>query len=404
MTPQVKAVIPVHFAGLPAPIAAIRELVGPDVAIIEDAAHALGGHSGEGEVGSCAHSDMAIFSFHPVKAITSAEGGIVTTRDPEPGRSPRGLPPRTAWSATPSASCIPRAPATRGPGTTSSRTSASTTGSPTCTPRWAARSWASSTSFVAARNAVAARYREGLAGIDGLELPPQRRRRTPCTPTTCSSSTCARAPPAGWSSTTAPRERDPRSGPLHPGLPPPLLPQRLRLRPRALPRGRALLRRLPLAALLPGPDRGRAGPGDRGRARGDGRWLSAPPSRRVRDRRPPRRRGPPHLRDRRGRRQPQPRPGDRARADRRRRRGRRRRGQVPDLLGRGPLLVEDARLRVPGAAQRQEPLGAARGHRAAPRVAGRAARPRRRARDRTSSPAPSTPRPWPSSTRSACRR
>ncbi len=83
MTPRTKAVIPVHFAGLPAPIEPIRELVGPDVAIIEDAAHALGGSSGEGEVGSCAHSDMAIFSLHPTKAITSGEGGVVTTRDPE---------------------------------------------------------------------------------------------------------------------------------------------------------------------------------------------------------------------------------------------------------------------------------------------------------------------------------
>ena len=75
MTPRVKAVIPVHFAGLPAPIEPIRELVGPDVAIIEDAAHALGGNSAEEEVGSCAHSEMAIFSLHPTKAITSARAG-----------------------------------------------------------------------------------------------------------------------------------------------------------------------------------------------------------------------------------------------------------------------------------------------------------------------------------------
>lgn len=81
MTAQTKAVIPVHFAGLAAPVAEIREAVGDGVTIIEDAAHALGGRAADGPVGSCRHSDMAIFSFHPVKAVTSGEGGIVTTRD-----------------------------------------------------------------------------------------------------------------------------------------------------------------------------------------------------------------------------------------------------------------------------------------------------------------------------------
>jgi UDP-4-amino-4,6-dideoxy-N-acetyl-beta-L-altrosamine transaminase len=80
--PRVKAVVPVHFAGLPLAVEPIRELVGPDVAIIEDAAHALGGNAGGEEIGSCAHADMAVFSLHPTKAITSCEGGVVTTRDP----------------------------------------------------------------------------------------------------------------------------------------------------------------------------------------------------------------------------------------------------------------------------------------------------------------------------------
>jgi UDP-4-amino-4,6-dideoxy-N-acetyl-beta-L-altrosamine transaminase len=81
--PRTKAVIPVHFAGLSAPVRAIRESLGPDVRIIEDAAHALGAHTGEERVGSCAHSDMAMFSFHPAKVVTCGEGGAVTTRDPE---------------------------------------------------------------------------------------------------------------------------------------------------------------------------------------------------------------------------------------------------------------------------------------------------------------------------------
>jgi perosamine synthetase len=80
-TERTRAVIPVDFAGLPAPLAEIRAAVGPGVAIIEDAAHALGARRPDGLVGDCAHADMTMFSFHPVKAVTCGEGGIVTTRD-----------------------------------------------------------------------------------------------------------------------------------------------------------------------------------------------------------------------------------------------------------------------------------------------------------------------------------
>lgn len=83
LTPATKAVIPVHFAGLPAPIAEIRAALPKDIVLIEDAAHALGARTREEPIGSCLHSDMAVFSFHPLKAITSAEGGMVTTREPE---------------------------------------------------------------------------------------------------------------------------------------------------------------------------------------------------------------------------------------------------------------------------------------------------------------------------------
>ena len=81
MSERTRAVIPVHFAGLPAPVAEIRDVVGDDVTIIEDAAHAAGAHAAGEPVGACRHADMAIFSFHPVKAITSGEGGMITTRD-----------------------------------------------------------------------------------------------------------------------------------------------------------------------------------------------------------------------------------------------------------------------------------------------------------------------------------
>jgi perosamine synthetase len=78
---RTRMVVPVHFAGLPAPIAEIRETLGPDVVIVEDAAHAIGARQADEPVGACTHSDMTVFSFHPVKTITSAEGGVVTTRD-----------------------------------------------------------------------------------------------------------------------------------------------------------------------------------------------------------------------------------------------------------------------------------------------------------------------------------
>jgi perosamine synthetase len=81
LTTATRCVVPVHFAGLPAPVAEIRSVVGNDVTIVEDAAHAIGARTPDGPVGCCRHSDMAVFSFHPVKTITSGEGGMLTTRD-----------------------------------------------------------------------------------------------------------------------------------------------------------------------------------------------------------------------------------------------------------------------------------------------------------------------------------
>jgi len=74
------AVVAVHYAGLPVPLDGWSAR--PRV-VIEDAAHALGASTAAGPVGNCAHSDMTCFSFHPVKPITTAEGGAVTTNDDE---------------------------------------------------------------------------------------------------------------------------------------------------------------------------------------------------------------------------------------------------------------------------------------------------------------------------------
>ena len=81
--PDARAVIPVHFAGLPCDMPAIKALADQaGVDVIEDAAHALGATYPNGQrVGSCAYSLMTIFSFHPVKAIAAGEGGMITTND-----------------------------------------------------------------------------------------------------------------------------------------------------------------------------------------------------------------------------------------------------------------------------------------------------------------------------------
>ena len=81
--PNTKAVVPVHFAGLPCDMPAIKALADKaGAAVIEDAAHALGASYPDGRrVGCCAHSLMTIFSFHPVKAIAAGEGGMIMTND-----------------------------------------------------------------------------------------------------------------------------------------------------------------------------------------------------------------------------------------------------------------------------------------------------------------------------------
>lgn len=75
-----KVIIPVHFSGLPADMRAIHELSKIyKFSIIEDAAHAIGASYLDEKVGSCRYSDITVFSFHPVKIITTAEGGIALT-------------------------------------------------------------------------------------------------------------------------------------------------------------------------------------------------------------------------------------------------------------------------------------------------------------------------------------
>jgi perosamine synthetase len=79
----VKAILPVHFAGLPCDMELISKIANKHgLRVIEDAAHALGAKYANGDkVGSCTYSDMTVLSFHPVKSITTGEGGMITTND-----------------------------------------------------------------------------------------------------------------------------------------------------------------------------------------------------------------------------------------------------------------------------------------------------------------------------------
>lgn len=85
MNARISLITPVHFTGLAADMISISEIGQKYGAkIIEDAAHAIGTRYESGEwVGSCTYSDMTTFSFHPVKTITTGEGGAVTTNSEE---------------------------------------------------------------------------------------------------------------------------------------------------------------------------------------------------------------------------------------------------------------------------------------------------------------------------------
>ncbi|MCK4809385.1 MAG: UDP-4-amino-4,6-dideoxy-N-acetyl-beta-L-altrosamine transaminase [Candidatus Omnitrophica bacterium] len=82
VTKKTKAIIPVHFAGHPCDLKEIHKIAKENrLIVIEDAAHALGAEYKGSRIGSCKYSDMTIFSFHPVKSITTGEGGAIMTNN-----------------------------------------------------------------------------------------------------------------------------------------------------------------------------------------------------------------------------------------------------------------------------------------------------------------------------------
>ena len=84
ISPKTKMIIPVHYGGLPCDLEKIREIADTsNLTVIEDACHALGARYKNSRIGDCKYSLMACFSFHPVKHITTGEGGMITTNSKE---------------------------------------------------------------------------------------------------------------------------------------------------------------------------------------------------------------------------------------------------------------------------------------------------------------------------------
>jgi len=79
-----KVLVPVHFSGQPCDMQAIHALSKKyGFKIVEDASHAIGGKYQGEPIGNCRYSDITVFSFHPVKIVTTAEGGMAVTNSPE---------------------------------------------------------------------------------------------------------------------------------------------------------------------------------------------------------------------------------------------------------------------------------------------------------------------------------
>jgi UDP-4-amino-4,6-dideoxy-N-acetyl-beta-L-altrosamine transaminase len=81
-TRKPKVLVPVHFSGQPCEMAAIRQLCNQHgIKVMEDASHAVGAEFQGMRIGASQHSELTVFSFHPVKILTTGEGGMIVTND-----------------------------------------------------------------------------------------------------------------------------------------------------------------------------------------------------------------------------------------------------------------------------------------------------------------------------------
>jgi perosamine synthetase len=158
------ALVAVHYAGLPADLAALSALPARPRVVVEDAAHALGARTPDGPVGNCARSDLCTFSFHPVKAITAGEGGAVTTNSDE-------LAARLRQFRSHGTVAKPDAPG-EGGWYYEVETLGFNYRITDLQCALGVTQLAKLGRFVMRRNELAERYRELLAAVPGVELPP----------------------------------------------------------------------------------------------------------------------------------------------------------------------------------------------------------------------------------------
>ncbi len=217
VTDRTRAIVAVDFAGHPADYAALRSAIGPrEIALLADAAHSLGATDGGRTVGTLA--DASALSFHPVKPITTAEGGAILTNDGQlAGRAARfrthGITrdPAQMQAADPDAWCYEQHDLGFNYRLTDVQAALGRSQLRHLGP------------FVARRRAIAARYDAAFAEVEGIQTPdrphghgaglaPLRRSRSRCRP----ARRLLRPPPRRW----------PRSpGPLRAGLPASVLPE-----------------------------------------------------------------------------------------------------------------------------------------------------------------------------------
>lgn len=165
VTPATKAIMPVHFAGLPCDMDAIHEIARQhDLAVIEDAAHAIGSEYRGRPIGAL--SDATEFSFHPIKTVTSGEGGALCTNDDLLAERARVLRfhgiSKDAWKRY-SREGLPHYDVTALGFKYNMLDLQAAIGIHQLTKLEA---------FVARRRELAAQYREALADVPGLQLPP----------------------------------------------------------------------------------------------------------------------------------------------------------------------------------------------------------------------------------------
>lgn len=163
--PKTKAIVPVSLAGLPADLDGLAP-VRDDVVVIEDACHALGGHRSGRMVGGPGGADITCFSLHPVKSLTTGEGGLASTEDDELAARMRRF--RTHGIEREHVNPGP----TDGPWYMEMQDLGFNYRITDFQCALGLSQLERLDGWVARRNEIAARYRELLAGQEGLQLPP----------------------------------------------------------------------------------------------------------------------------------------------------------------------------------------------------------------------------------------